>query len=181
VDIQRVSIAPGDFAFRHDSPLAATVVYTGEAGTLAALKVADDIARRLGSRTVLGIPAIVPPQYALENPLLPIDLFEQRALRAISASGIREDAVSVQIWLCRDRKKCLQQILRPHSLIVIGGRWHWWWRDEWKLEKWLCGHGHRVIFADVRAGNCVEMLPKSHRESVFTHTVSTRNKKSITG
>ena len=128
---------------------------------------------------MLGVPEIVPPQYPLERPLLPIELFEERALRLISESGIREDAVAIQIWLCRDRKKCLQQILKPHSLIVIGGRWRWWWRDEWKLEKWLSRLGHRVIFADVGARNCVEMLPKSYRESVSTHAVNIRNKKLI--
>jgi hypothetical protein len=148
-----------------------TVVFTTEAGTLAALRAAGDLARRLDAQILLGIPEIVPPQYPLERPLFPVELLERRALRLISESGIREESVAIEVWFCRDRNECLQKVLGPHSLIVIGGRWHWRSRDEWKLEKWLSRRGHRVILADVGVKNTTEMLPKSNRDSVLTYTI----------
>ncbi len=118
------------------------------------------------------MPELVPPQYPLEKPLFPVELLERRAARLLCAAGIPEDAVTTQVWFCRDRNQCLRQVLGPHSLVVIGGRWHWWSRNDWKLEKWLSARGHRVIRADARATNCTEM-PKSHGDGVVTCVVNT--------
>jgi hypothetical protein len=149
-----------------------TVVFTTEAGTTAALKTAGELARELNARILLGIPEIVPPQYPLERPLVPVELLERRALRLLAAAGIQEEKAAVEIWLCRERKKCLQHVLRPHSLVVIGGKWRWWRRDEWKLEKWLSGRGHHVIFAGIKASICAEMVPKAYGDLVITHVMN---------
>jgi hypothetical protein len=156
-----------------------TVVYTNEEGTLAALKAAGDLTRRLAGRLILVVPVIVPRQHELERPLVPTEFLEQIALRLVSESGIRGEAVRIQIWLCRDRKKCLKQILGLRSLVVMGGRWHWWLKDEWRLEKWLAQQGHQVIFADVKAKSDTEMLPKAHREPLVFRAVKNPEKRGV--
>jgi len=156
-----------------------TVVYTTEEGTLAALQAAGDLTSRFAGRVILVVPVVVPRQQALEEPLVPIEFLERRALSLVSDSGIRGEAVRIQIWLCRDRERCLQQVLGPRSLVVMGGRWHWWLRDEWRLEKRLGQQGHQVIFADVMAKNRTEMISNVRREPIVFCAVKNPEKRGI--
>jgi len=156
-----------------------TVVYTTEEGTLAALKAAGDLTRKLDGQLILAVPEVIPRQLALEEPPASVEFLEERALGLVSQSGIQGEAVRIQIWLCRDRKRCLQQVLGPRSLVVIGGKWHWWLRDEWRLEKWLAAQGHQVIFADVKAKGRTEMIPELRREPVVFHAVKNPVKRGI--
>lgn len=148
-----------------------TVVYTTEEGTLAALKAAGDLTRKLAGQLILAVPVVVPRQHELERPLVPIDFLERRALRLVSESGILGEAVRIQIWLCRDRQRCLQQVLSPRSLVVMGGRWHWWLKDEWRFEKWLSQQGHQVVFANVETKSYTEAVPKAGRDLVICRAV----------
>ena len=91
---------------------------------------------------------------------------EKRAFALVADASIREREVSIQIWICHDRKKCLRQALGPQTLAVVGGTKHWLRRDEQKLEEWLCREGYPTIFADADAKNIREILPKSHREAI---------------
>lgn len=143
-----------------------TVIYTTEEGTLASLKVASELARKLAGRLILAVPVIVPRQHELERPHVPTEFLEQKALRLVSESGIRGEAVRVQIWFCRDRNKCLQEVLSPQSLVVMGGGWRWWLKDEWRLERWLTRQGHHVIYAAVKEKSTTEMSSKARRGAV---------------
>jgi hypothetical protein len=50
--------------------------------------------------------------------------------------------------LCRDRVETLRKVLKPHSLVVIGGRRSWWPTPENRLARQLRRSGHEVVFAE---------------------------------
>ncbi len=152
-----------------------TVVFTTEEGTAAALQSAADLAVRLDARITLAVADVVPNARPLSEPTLPIRQLEERSLRVVTDSGVRGTEIRIQIWLCRDLRKCLRQILSLHSLVVLGGRVGWWPSAEQKLQRWLAGMGHHVILAEVRAGACTEMLPVPQRQAVLGRTLRASN------
>ena len=157
--------------FRGNPQLQITVISTTPKGTLAALKTAARLANNLDAPITLAIIKVVRRHLSLDVPPLLIEFIEKRAFALVSDAGIRDRAVSIQIWICHDRKKCLRQALGPQTLAVVGGTKHWWRRDEQKLEEWLCREGYPTIFSDADAKNITEILPKSHREAILHRVV----------
>ena len=51
----------------------------------------------------------------------------------------------VAVYLCRDRLEILRSVLRPHSLVVVGGRKTWQQTSEKRLAAGLRRAGHEVI------------------------------------
>jgi hypothetical protein len=152
-----------------------TVVYTSEEGSAAALRSAADLAVRLDARITLAVLDVVPKGRQLNEPTFPIRQLEERSQRVVTDSGVRRTEIRIQIWLCRDLRNCLRQILSSHSLVVVGGRVGWWPSAEQKLQRWLTAMGHHVILADVRAGACTEMLPMPQRQAVLGRTLRASN------
>src|SRR5579864_8353657 len=152
--------------FRGEAQPQITVISTTTKGTLAALKTAARVAKNLDAPITLAIIKVVRRHLSLEVPPLLIEFIEKCAYALVADAGIRDKSVSIQIWICHDRKKCLRQALGPQTLAVVGGTKHWWRRDEQKLEEWLCREGYPTIFADSDAKNITEILPKSHREAI---------------
>jgi hypothetical protein len=148
-----------------------TVLATTAEGTVSALKAASVLAQSLGAAIVLLKIEILPRHYPLEKSQAQFDFLERSARALVSSSGIRNENISVQVWLCRDEKKCLQRAISSRSLVVMGTKWHWWSKHEWKLQKWLSQHGHYVIPVDVNARTDVEMMTKSHGDSILCHVV----------
>ena len=134
-----------------DSKLRVTVIYTSTEGTRAALRTAGALAKDLETRLAIEVPVAVSLRFSLEIPQVSIDFLERRLIRLVAESGIDTDEVKVQIRLCRDRKKCLQQILVPGSLIVIGGKERWWFQEERRLERFLRKLGYQVMFVTTNA------------------------------
>jgi hypothetical protein len=54
----------------------------------------------------------------------------------------------VRVFLCRDRLETLSMVLKPHSLVVVGGRGRWWPTAEERLARRLRRAGHEVIFEE---------------------------------
>jgi hypothetical protein len=159
------------FGPHSDNRLGVTVLFTTEEGTLAALKAAAALAMDVPTRVTLAIPQVVPRQCTLEEPPVRVEFLERRALGLVSDSAIRGEAVTVRIWLCRNRNVCLERVPSTGSLIIIGGRWHGWFRDEWRLEKWLTRRGYHVIFADAAAKTHTGSIPKAPRDRVVYSAV----------
>jgi hypothetical protein len=157
--------------FRGTPQLQITVISTTLKGTLAALRTAAKLAKNLDAPITLAIIEVVRRHLSLEMPPLLLELIETRAFALVADAGIRDKAVSIQVWICHDRKKCLRQALGPQTLAVVGGTKHWWRRDEQKLEEWLCREGFPTVFADADAKNITEILPKSHREATLHRVV----------
>jgi hypothetical protein len=121
------------------------VVFTSADATIAALKKAGALASSLSARILLLVPQIVPYPLPLESPPVLID-FSERRFRMIAIESPVETIV--RVFLCRDRLETLSMVLKPHSLVVVGGRRRWWPTSEERLAKRLRRAGHEVILAE---------------------------------
>lgn len=128
-----------------ESRLDVAVVFTSVESTIAALKRAGVLASRLCARITLLVPQIVPYPLALTDPPVPL-YFSERRFRVIAGESPIE--TTVRLYLCRDRFETLARVLRPHSLVVLGGRKRWWPTAEKSLARKLRRAGHEVILEE---------------------------------
>jgi len=133
-----------------DSRLSIAVIFTSLDSTLAALKKAGALAARLRACITLVVPQIVPYPLPLTSPPVLLD-FSERRFRVIAGEIPVETTIC--IYLCRDRGETLMTVLKPHSLVVVGGREGWWPTPEMRLARKLRRGGHEVVFAGNRAGS----------------------------
>ncbi len=125
--------------------LSVHVIFTSVPETLAALKHAGELASKLDARITLIVPQVVPYPAPLESPPVLLE-FNERRFRALARQSPVETAVS--IYLCRDRREALRDVLKPRSLVVIGGRRRWWPTGEKRLARLLRRDGHEVVFTE---------------------------------
>jgi len=132
---------------RHDAEhqLEITVVFTSAPATTAALKKAGALASKLRAHVTVVVPQIVPHPLPLESPPVLLDFSERRFAEIAKASPVD---TMVRLYLCRDPLETIKAALRPHSLVVIGGRWRWWPTPEKRLARKLRREGHEVIFTE---------------------------------
>ena len=128
-----------------ETELNVAVVFTSVKGTFSALRKAAALVNRLNARITLSVAQVVPYPLSLDHPPVPSDWNERRLQEIASANG----ASHVNLYLCRDPFETLQVVLKPHSLIVIGGRKR---RGLATREQRLAGRfqraGHEVIFIE---------------------------------
>ena len=132
-------------ATKETSPrLNINVVFTSVDATLAALKEAGRLANQLAAHITLVVLQIVPYPLPLTSPPVLVD-WNERRFRVIANKSPVETII--HLYMCRDRFETLQSVLKPGSLVVIGGRQHWWRQTSEKaLAKTLRRAGHEVIF-----------------------------------
>src|SRR6266536_2807757 len=129
-------------ADRAEHQLEVAVVFTSAAATIAALRKAGALADRLRARITLVVPQVVPRPLPLESPPVLLDFSEKRFAEIANESSVE---TIVRLYLCRDQFETLKAVLRPHSLVVIGGRKRWWPTRERYLARRLRREGHDVI------------------------------------
>jgi len=129
-----------------DSKLNIAVIFTAVESTLAALKHAGVLASNLGACISLVVPQVVPYPLPLNNAPIPPG-FNERRFSVIAGQSRVETKVAV--YLCRDRMETLKSVLKPHSLVVVGGRRTWWPSSEKRLAAGLRRAGHEVIFSEM--------------------------------
>ena len=115
------------------SELEVFVIFTDHSGTLAALQTADQLTKKLEARLRLLMLHEVPYALPLTRPAVPVGFLEEQ-LHAW-ASKIPIDIVA-HIYLCRDKCRTVRLILKPRSIMILGGRKRWWSVDE-KLARVL--------------------------------------------
>ncbi len=123
------------------------VVFTSVDATLVALKEAAELANRLGARITLVVPQVVPYPLPLESPPVLLD-WNERRFRVIAEESPVE--TTVHLYLCRDRVQTLCEVLKPRSVVVLGGRKRWWPTAESRLASRLRRSGHEVILAETK-------------------------------
>jgi hypothetical protein len=128
-----------------DGKLDAHVIFTSHAATLAALRWVARLGNRLGTRPIVLMFYTVPYTLPLDWRAVPEGFLEGR-IRALKAQTPVE--FSVRIYLCRNSRQSLRQVLRPGSLVVVGGRKRWWPTDEQRLAGRLRKQGHQVFLVD---------------------------------
>jgi hypothetical protein len=121
------------------------VVFTSIEPTLAALREAGALAGRLKGRITLVVPQIVPYPLPLKTPPVLIE-FNEKRFRVIASESRVE--TTVRIYLCRDDIEALATVLKPHSVVVLGGRRRWWPTPGKRLARKLRRAGHEVIFTE---------------------------------
>jgi hypothetical protein len=128
-----------------NSRLNIAVIFTSIESTLSALRKAGVLAGQLRARITLIVPQVVPYPIPVDCPPVPLD-FTERQFRVIAGAGPVE--TRVRVYLCRDRAE-VWGVLKPHSLVVIGGARRWWPTREKRLARQLRRSGHAVVFAEV--------------------------------
>jgi hypothetical protein len=126
-------------------PLNVTVLFTTVEGTMAALRTAGSLASKLGGRITIVVPEVVPYHLPLNKPPV-LHEWNERRFRVLAAKSSVE--TSVRFYLCRDEDEMLAKKLKPHSLVILGGKKYWWPTRESRLAKRLRSLGHEVILAE---------------------------------
>jgi len=125
--------------------LEVAVVFTSGSATIAALKKAGVLASKLSAHITLIVPQIVPYPLPLQSPPVLLDFSERWFAEIAKESPVQ---TMVRLYLCRDSLETLKAVLRPHSLVVIGGRKRPWPTREKGLARKLSRDGHEVIFTE---------------------------------
>ncbi len=128
-----------------ETKLNISVVFTSVDATLAALRTAGSLADKLKARITLIVPEVVSYQLPLEQPPV-LREWNERRFHVLAAQSPVE--TSVRFYLCRDRDQTLTRVLKPNSLVVIGGRKCWWPTSTSRLAGRLRKSGHEVILAE---------------------------------
>jgi len=126
--------------------LEVNVIYTNPKATGAALKSAALLARDLGARIELKAVITVPMRLPLDQPPVSVSFLERLLAKLVCQVGQSPCEPAVHLYVCRDRAETLREILKPNSLVVVGGRNRWWPTAESRMVKMLRSEGHRVVF-----------------------------------
>ncbi len=137
--------------------LRVSVLFTTPEATLLALRKAAALAARMQARILLIAVDIVPFRLSLGVPIVPSHFLERQLLSLVAKCGIDAAEIRIEIFLCRDQRACLKQVLQPRSLVVVGGKTHWWSREK-RLRHWLVRLGHEVVFVDVNRAQSVSRI-----------------------
>src|SRR5262245_55215219 len=106
------------------SHLTIDVIHTSIDATLVALRKAAWLANRLSARITLHVFQVVPYPLPLESPPVLLDWSERR-FHVITEENPIE--TKVNLYLCRDKEATIQKVLKPDSLVILGGKTRPWW------------------------------------------------------
>lgn len=128
-----------------EQKLNVTVVFTSVSATVAAMMKAGALAESLGARITMVVPQVVPFPLELTSPPVLLE-FQERRFREIAKLSPVE--IRVNLYLCRDVIETAKAVLKPHSLVVVGGLRRFWPTREKALARTLRKAGHEVIFIE---------------------------------
>jgi hypothetical protein len=143
---RKIGIAPPPV-----QPLDVNVIFTSGKATVAAMREAAKLASDLGAHVRVLAPQVISFAVDLEHPPVNTDFLAERYREIAAEAGVE---ASVQIVLCRDALDALRMILRPNSLVIVGGSAHWWPTRERKLARALEAAGHQVLFVTKESEKC---------------------------
>lgn len=132
-------------------PLSVNVVYTEPDATITALRAAELLVRNLGTTVHIRAMIPVPRQLAIELAFNSVQFFKRLLIDLVERNSSRHFEYVLHIYVCRDRVETLLKVLRPSSLLVIGGRRRLWPTAESRLSKAAISAGHSVAFVDPKA------------------------------
>jgi len=131
---------------RGEGKLEIAVLFTSARATLSAIGAAATLMKGLDGRLSLVAAQTVPYPLPLELPPVSLTFNRQRLLEVAAHSPVE---MSVHLCVCRCRSATLLSLLRPGSMLLIGGRKTW--RPTWerKLAKELRRDGLDVVLLEV--------------------------------
>jgi hypothetical protein len=131
--------------------LSINVVYTGPHRTLAAWRAVDSLARDLSATVHIRAMVAVPRQLGMEFAFTSVQFVKRLLSDLVQRVGSVHCEYVLHIYFCRSRVETLLRVLRPSSLLVIGGRRPLWPTAERRLAKAAASAGHSVAFVDAKA------------------------------
>jgi len=124
--------------------LEVNVIYARVPGAAKSLDVACGLARGLGARVTVHVARVIPYPLELKSPQVPVEFAEQQILTMVGEQPVE---TRIRIYLCRDLTETIRQVLKPDSVVIVGGRKRWWPTREQRLAAALRRDGHRVILS----------------------------------
>ena len=131
--------------------LSVNVVYTGPETTITALRAADLLARDLSATVHIRAFIAVPRQLAIEFAFSSVQFLRKLLSDLVERVGTQHREYVLHIYVCRSRIETLLRVLRPSSLVVIGGRRHLLPTIESRLSNAAVSAGHSVAFVHAKA------------------------------
>jgi hypothetical protein len=153
--------------FGPDRRLCLTVLFTTIKGTRTALQTAGILAKNLGAWIALVAVEVVPFHFPIDHPPVPIDFLERRYLASVMESEVEIEEVKINLYLCRDRNRCLRTILKPGCLIIMGSESPRCSVQLRKQERWLRSLGHHVILVSSGGRRHARSVLRSHLRAFF--------------
>ena len=132
--------------------LEVNVIFTDPRCTVVALQAAVSLARNLCACIRVRAPIAVPYALPLDKPPVPVSFMERLLSDLVCRMEPATVEFSIHVYLCRDRLETLSRVLKPNSLVVIGGRKLSFLTEENRMAKSLRAKGHRVVFIGVKNG-----------------------------
>lgn len=132
--------------------LSVNVVYTEPGATGAALRLAESLARGLDATIHVRAIVSVPSRLSIDQPPVSVSFLKRLISEGVERFGSPACKYVLHMYLCRSRIETLLNVLRPSSLVVIGGRQRLWPTAESRLSKLLGRAGHHVAFFDLNTG-----------------------------
>ncbi len=127
-----------------------SVIYTTADETLSALRAADELARPLKRPVRLIDFRVVQVGAPVEAPTGRSPIETNGLLDRVRAQGLD---LQVEVYVCRDVRCAITHVFMDHSLIVLGGRHHWWPTRTERLRQILERRGHFVLLVDGAASH----------------------------
>jgi hypothetical protein len=127
--------------------LEVSVLFTDAEHARPALRLAGRLAQGLNAHINLVVVKEVPLAFPVDRPPVTIRFTERRLSEFVSEGVQGPLDTTVQLCYCRDKRQALACVLKPKSLVIIGGRKRRWPTTEESVAKFLVSKGHRVIFA----------------------------------
>ena len=139
-------------------PLEVNVIFTGPQATAAALKSAESMARDLGARIRLRAAIAVPLRLPLDQSPVSVPFMEQLLADLVGQPDPDRPERTGELYVCRNRVEALLRVLKPNSLVVIGGRKRWWPTPASRMAGAIRAKGHRVVFVDAKVSSLGQVV-----------------------
>ena len=131
--------------------LSINVVYTRPETTITALRAVESLAGDLSATIHIRAMIAVPRQLALDLAFTSVEFLKRLLTDLVERIGSTGCAYVLHIYVCRNRIETLLRVLRPSSLLVVGGHRRLWPTAESRLSKAAISAGHSVAFVDASA------------------------------
>lgn len=134
---------------RNDSrQLEVNVIHTEPQATAAALNAAAVLA--LGLRACIHVLAAisVPRRLPIDQSPVSVQFVEKLLRDLVGRINQQTFESTVHLYVCRDRIETYLDVLKPNSLVLIGGRDHFWPTAASRMAKELRLNGHDVVFVE---------------------------------
>jgi hypothetical protein len=128
-----------------DADLKVNVLFTNPEATRSAVKTAVQLAGSLGARIRIIVPQVVPFPLQLAEPTIAPEFTAQRARAIMEECSLDAE---IEVCLCREALDAALSVLKPNSLLLVGGHRRFWPTAETRIASQLRRRGHQVLFID---------------------------------